>query len=434
MSKPISSIIAICLLAFTSLSQTSEKPRFFCSYGEGNRGAELCARIQMESFASNAHAEGAVDRILKPLGLRRNFVLISCPSINNAVAVTYNDGIRYIVYDNAFMQRVSRSSNTDWASLSILAHELGHHLQGHTLRRVSLQQRRMNELEADEFSGFVMFKLGASLAQAQAATNTLRDVGDEESSTHPKKWRRLEAIKAGYDNARSQQPIENIDSRPSAETFFSKALALHNQKNYREAFNNYTRAISLNPNYSYAYNNRGNVRQEGFQDYRGAIEDYNQSIRLDPSNADAYNNRGNARYNLQDYRGAIEDYNQAIRLRPNYAEAYNNRGNSRQIGFQDYRRAIDDFNQAIRLNLNYPDPYHNRAIVKMQGFQDYRGAIEDYNQAIRLNPNYDNAYNSRGAAKLYLGDRVGACEDFRRACSAGVNGACNNASQVCNYR
>lgn len=204
MTRLTSSLIVACLLLATPVAQTGKRPLFFCSYGEGNRGAELCEVIRRETFASNQHAERAVDMIVRPLGLRRNFVLVPCDAIENAVAVTYEDGLRYIVYDNAFMEGIDRGAGTDWASVSILAHEVGHHLQGHTLRAVSLEQRRENELEADEFSGSAMYRLGRSLDEAQAAMRNLPDVPDVERSTHPKKARRLEAIRRGYEEARSQ--------------------------------------------------------------------------------------------------------------------------------------------------------------------------------------------------------------------------------------
>ncbi len=206
-------VVIIFLLVFPGITQTNQRIKFFCSYGEANHGIEVCQEQQM-SFASNYHAERAVDKILKPLGVKSNFVLVACPNIANAMAITFDDGLRYIVYDNAFMEEIDKDSNTNWASISILAHEIGHHLSGHTtLRRgdlsmtAYLERRRKNELEADEFSGFAMFKLGATLVQAQAAMMSLDDVDDpEENYDHPKKWRRLEAIKTGYMDAKSQQP------------------------------------------------------------------------------------------------------------------------------------------------------------------------------------------------------------------------------------
>src|SRR6185503_5825700 len=167
MSKIISSLIIICVASLTTFSQSSPRPRFFCGYGEGNHGSELCSKISAMSFSSDQDAEKTVERVLTPLGLSRNFVLLPCDYLDNAAAVTYDDGIRYIIYNRAFMVRISNLSS-DWASLGIVAHEIGHHLQGHTTRRMSfppsreeLRQSRMQELEADEFSGFIMYKLGA---------------------------------------------------------------------------------------------------------------------------------------------------------------------------------------------------------------------------------------------------------------------------------
>jgi len=218
MSKTITAITIICLLlVFTGLAQTNQKVRFFCSYGEANHGSELCEILQRRSFASNQHAERAVSKILKPLGLKPNFILVSCPETSNAQAVTLDgdegDGLRYIVYDNTFMEGIDRDSNTNWASVSILAHEIGHHLNGHTTLKQhnpptteELQQSRDNELEADEFSGSAMSKLGATLAQAQSAMMALDDITKpEEESTHPKRWKRLAAIKTGYESAHSER-------------------------------------------------------------------------------------------------------------------------------------------------------------------------------------------------------------------------------------
>lgn len=272
----------------------------------------------MRSFVSNQHAERAVDRILRPLGLggKRNFILLPCAKIENAVAVTYDDGYRYIVYDNAFMERIDRGSNTDWASVSILAHEIGHHLKGHTtllvsdpMTRAELQQSRENELEADEFSGFVMLKLGASLAQAQAAMMILPDVPNpEENHDHPKRWRRLEAIKNGYNDAKTQQPLGNIDTRPSAETFFLEGSVSFILNNYPDAIEKLTVAIGLNPDFGGAYDFRGQAKAK-IGEYREAIRDYDQAIKLNgDKDGTTNNNRGSAKLSLGDKDGACEDF------------------------------------------------------------------------------------------------------------------------------
>ena len=58
---------------------------------------------------------------------------------------------------------------------------------------------------------------------------------------------------------------------------------------YIEAIEDYSKAIEVNSQYTYAYNNRG-VTKEILKDYMGAIADYNKAIELDPKCTTAYNN------------------------------------------------------------------------------------------------------------------------------------------------
>ena len=453
MSRFLTPIVVICIVSITTVSQSNPRPRFFCGYSEGNRGSELCSKIQATSFMSDEAAEKTVERVLAPFGLNPNFVLLPCDQLDNAAAVTYDDGIRYIIYNRAFMTRIAKVSD-DWASLGIVAHEIGHHLQGHTTRRMSfppsreeLRQSRMQELEADEFSGFVMYKLGASLAQAQSAMVVIRDVREEELSTHPKRSRRVAAIENGYKKAEVQNSIGVIAKSVSAEDFYLKGNDEFKDKNYRRAIDFYSAAIAINPNYRGAYFRRAFARSNGLEDYKGAIEDYTTAIELYPTYIAAYNNRGTCRAALKDYKGAIDDYTKAIGLDPNYALAYYNRANSKselndntdaiedytvairlkpddaeyyynrassRADLDDHQGAIDDYTVAIKLNPIDSDAYYNRAISKTK-LKDYKGAIEDYTTAIRLKPEDADAYHNRANCRVDLNDYKGAIEDYTSA-------------------
>ncbi|MFN4146481.1 MAG: MORN repeat-containing protein [Runella sp.] len=147
-------------------------------------------------FRSNQHAEEVVDKILQQVGLVRNFIVVECPNTQNCFA-TVVEGQRYIVYDGAFMKRIENVTRTDWSAISIIAHEIGHHLQGHTIDRRGSRPKK--ELEADRFSGFVMQRLGATLDEAQIAIKTLGD--DKATYSHPAKADRIEAIRQGWLNA-----------------------------------------------------------------------------------------------------------------------------------------------------------------------------------------------------------------------------------------
>ena len=66
-----------------------------------------------------------------------------------------------------------------------------------------------------------------------------------------------------------------------------------------------------------------------------ALDYYDQAIKIDPNYAYAWNNKGIALRNLGKYDEAIECYDRAIAIDPNYADAWNNKGVSlRKIGQQ----------------------------------------------------------------------------------------------------
>ena len=129
-----------------------------------------------------------------------------------------------------------------------------------------------------------------------------------------------------------------------------EGFALHNQGKYQAAIKLYNEALSINPNYAQAYNNRG-VAYKYLKHYNEAISDFNKSIELkNPALHFVYNNRGIAYFDLQNYEQAISDYNRAIEINPKYAEAYYNRGLLYQI-LDETEKANADFAKAKQLGL-----------------------------------------------------------------------------------
>ena len=85
----------------------------------------------------------------------------------------------------------------------LLAHEVGHHLNGHTIMKGGSTPEL--ELEADQFAGFVLYKLGASLQQAQEVMKYIAKT--EQSKTHPARNSRMLAIQTGWDKAAKTEGI-----------------------------------------------------------------------------------------------------------------------------------------------------------------------------------------------------------------------------------
>lgn len=80
------------------------------------------------------------------------------------------------------------------------------------------------------------------------------------------------------------------------------------------------------------------------------VRDYDMVIRLNPDFVYAYFNRGNLRCSQKDFRAAIQDYNEAINREPEFAEAYFNRGLAR-LSLGDTNRGIADLSKAGELGI-----------------------------------------------------------------------------------
>jgi len=85
-------------------------------------------------------------------------------------------------------------------------------------------------------------------------------------------------------------------------------------------------------------------------EYELIQRDYDMVVQQNPEFVFAYYNRGNIRCLLRDYRAAITDYNEAILRDPDFAEAYFNRGLAR-LSLGDTDRGIIDLSKAGELGL-----------------------------------------------------------------------------------
>ena len=85
-----------------------------------------------------------------------------------------------------------------WPLRALVAHEMAHHLLGHTAGGSA--DRHTAELEADAFAGAVLHVLGATRHEAQALWRGLPERGSE---THPAAALRRIAVARGWDTARA---------------------------------------------------------------------------------------------------------------------------------------------------------------------------------------------------------------------------------------
>lgn len=204
--KPIAlkTAIVFCLIGFVATlgAQRNGKElvinhQHACNYLHGYSTFRDTIALNDENLEDVALV---MEEILDQVGLFSNFTLMA-GDVSNAMATVAADG-RYIIYDPSFFRRVRRkSSNSDYVFHAILAHEIGHHLLGHTFNSVH-GSRTQRELEADYWSGFVLYKLGAKLAEAQSVIKL--EAPDIAIGFYPGQEQRMKAIKNGWEKAKDQ--------------------------------------------------------------------------------------------------------------------------------------------------------------------------------------------------------------------------------------
>jgi hypothetical protein len=159
--------------------------------------------IQDDNFEFEPHrtAKIAVFEIIKYAGIESD-LMVHQEDVKTAVAYI-SDGKRHIGYNPDFFVEILEKTGTQWSIISILAHEIGHHLCGHTLTPKQIDITK--ELQVDKFSGFILNKMGATLEESKIAMLTIGS--DLDTLNHPPKQVRLDAIEVGWNEAESQKSM-----------------------------------------------------------------------------------------------------------------------------------------------------------------------------------------------------------------------------------
>ena len=168
--------------------------------------------------------------------------------------------------------------------------------------------------------------------------------------------------------AEAAPPVQ--EQELTAQQWFERGLAA---VDLDEKLRFYSEAIRVKPDYSYAFNNRGNARNAK-GDLDGALNDYGEAIRIKPDFAEAFFNRGLARNAKGDMDGALNDYSQAIRIKPDFAFAFYNRA---LIWKKTGNRvaAIADLQEYLALGsgLRHGDTEAVEAMIRELGTQGGKG-------------------------------------------------------------
>ncbi|SDA37338.1 Tfp pilus assembly protein PilF [Algoriphagus alkaliphilus] len=140
----------------------------------------------------------------------------------------------------------------------------------------------------------------------------------------------LALVKTGGDTVLLEQLDQVIsDSAGNSQTYKQRGFYRMNHDDYAGAIEDFTIAITMDPDDSESFFYRGMIRSRQ-KSWAKAEEDYSEAVDLEPENPEYFLARGQARYVSQRLEAALADFTVTVSLDPEHASGYYHRGITHQ--------------------------------------------------------------------------------------------------------
>ena len=207
----------------------------------------------------------------------------------------------------------------------------------------------------------------------------------------------------------------------NAKSYFARGNILFKRNEYEVAYEDFCKAIELDPQLACAYRERGRLHRLGIPKEENklqlAMADFNRALQLDATDASSFSYRGHLRSALGDYHKAMDDHEASLRLAPEDATSYLNRAGV-YFAVGEYERSRQDYEKAVSLR---PDVgfYHFHiaqffAACPDEKYRDGKLAIEHAKRSFSL----DKWYSDQKVRKSTTEYRHNATQDVLAAAYA----------------
>ncbi|MEQ8323904.1 MAG: tetratricopeptide repeat protein [Vicingaceae bacterium] len=188
--------------------------------------------------------------------------------------------------------------------------------------------------------------------------------------------------------------------------FMKTGKEFEEAKNYKDARDQYTKALELDAQYVDAYIARAEVFEKMYQ-VQESIDDYNRAATFDPDNDEVYYNLGRLHYKLDQPRKTIEYCNKALEHNDKHEQALILKANA-YLALNQYSNAQEAADKVLDLSKN-KDTYYLHGMV-MANVKDWGKAEFDFSQAVKRDAEFIPAYVELSNAQVELGKKEEAME------------------------
>jgi tetratricopeptide (TPR) repeat protein len=223
-------------------------------------------------------------------------------------------------------------------------------------------------------------------------------------------------------------PDPPVESKPRlAAEFIDRAWIRNAKGKGKEAYEDMTRAIELEPRNAQAYFLRAAI---AFGGEEKDMADLDTALELDPKMAKAYVRKAQIVWGRNNHEDSFNYAKKATEVDPLESTGFAACGGARMFQGR-YRESIEFYTRAIELNPTRAGYYANRSVglISLREYErgivdctgarlelgDLEGALNDATRIIELAPRYGWGYAMRGSVRMKRRDFAGAEYDYARA-------------------
>ncbi len=158
----------------------------------------------------------------------------------------------------------------------------------------------------------------------------------------------------------------SVSNNKEAMKYYELGIDESKKNNFKEAIENYKKAVKIDPNFAFAYDNMG-ICYRKLEQYDQAIDAYEKSLKIDPQGLLPLQNIAVAYSYKKEYKKAIKTYEKLALIEPNNPEVFYGIGQMYSMYLKDYEKGLDNMCKAYSLYIAQKSPYRTDAekIIQM---------------------------------------------------------------------
>ncbi|MCK5170928.1 MAG: tetratricopeptide repeat protein, partial [Bacteroidales bacterium] len=195
-----------------------------------------------------------------------------------------------------------------------------------------------------------------------------------------------------------------------AQAHYLKSRIAYFEGDLQGALQSTNSAIELKKSRSEYLQQRVTLNKE-INEYDAALQDINKLIRIDPYEINNYIIKADLLFKTENFDKAINLTNSILKILPENPDVLYLSSKSYYKN-KDYFEALKAINQSMQIKSN-KDFYELRGDI-YSATNTYEYAIRDYSMYLDIEAYNGDIYAKKGFARLKLGDKKGACSDWKK--------------------